>query len=145
MLILFVPPLARSARLEVSRFDLPIEVTSGGAIFILILAVVGFAAWNTGNNLLFMIFSLLASSLFVGGIAARASLRDLIVSARFPDHIFAGEAAPGIVTLRNAKRVFPSFSIMVEARGPDPTNADANRRGARTRFVKRPLAYFTYI
>ncbi|HEV7682456.1 MAG TPA: DUF58 domain-containing protein [Pyrinomonadaceae bacterium] len=144
MLVFVVPPLARSARVEVRRFDFPIEVTSGGAIFILILVVVGFAAWNTGNNLLFMIFSLLASSLFVGGIAARASLRDLIVSARFPDHIFAGEAAPVIVTLRNAKRALPSFSILVEARGPSaPTNKTRRRLGAR--FVKRPLAYFTYI
>src|SRR4029079_15803178 len=144
MLIFVVPPLARSARLEVKRFDLPIEVTSGGAIFILILAVVGFAAWNTGNNLLFMIFSLLASSLFVGGIAARASLRDLIVSARFPDHIFAGEAAPVIVTLRNAKRVFSSFSILVEAVGHKVVKNN-NIRSRGPRFVKRPLAYFTYI
>jgi uncharacterized protein (DUF58 family) len=144
MLVFVVPPLARSARVEVRRFDLPIEVTSGGAIFILILVVVGFAAWNTGNNLLFMIFSLLASSLFVGGIAARASLRDLIVSARFPDHIFAGDAAPVIVTLRNAKRALPSFSILVEARGPSEATSKTRRRlGAR--FVKRPLAYFTYI
>jgi uncharacterized protein (DUF58 family) len=144
MLVFVVPPLARSARVEVRRFDLPIEVTSGGAIFVLILVVVGFAAWNTGNNLLFMIFSLLGSSLFVGGIAARASLRDLIVSARFPDHIFAGEAAPVIVTLRNAKRALPSFSILVEARGPNDARGKARRRlGAR--FVKRPLAYFTYI
>ena len=144
MLVFVVPPLARSARLEVRRFDLPIEVTSGGAIFVVILVVVGFAAWNTGNNLLFMIFSLLASSLFVGGIAARASLRDLIVSARFPDHIFAGEAAPVIVTLRNAKRALPSFSILVEARGPNEArNKKARRRGPR--FIKRPLAYFTYI
>jgi uncharacterized protein (DUF58 family) len=144
MLIFVVPPLARSARLEVRRFDLPIEITSGGAIFILILVVVGFAAWNTGNNLLFMIFSLLCSSLFVGGVAARASLRDLIVSARFPDHIFAGEAAPVIVTLRNAKRVLPSFSILVEARGPNqPGNKSKRRR--RPRFLKRSLAYFTYI
>ena len=142
MLIFVVPPLARSARLEVSRFGLPIEVTSGGAIFVLILVVVGFAAWNTGNNLLFMVLSLLCSSLFVGGIAARASLRDLIVSARFPDHIFAGEAAPVIVTLRNTKRVLPSFSIMVEARGP---NEVRNKKTRRLRFVKRPLAYFTYI
>jgi uncharacterized protein (DUF58 family) len=144
MLIFVVPPLARSARLEVRRFDLPLEITSGGAIFILILLVVGFAAWNTGNNLLFMIFSLLCSSLFVGGVAARASLRDLIVSARFPDHIFAGEAAPVIVTLRNAKRVLPSFSILVEARGPNQPGNQSNRRG-RPRFLKRPLAYFTYI
>src|SRR6185503_6614475 len=142
-LIFVVPPLARSARLEVRRFDLPIEVTSGGAIFTLILVVVGFAAWNTGNNLLFMIFSLLASSLFVGGIAARASLRDLIVSARFPDHIFAGEAAPVIVTLRNAKRVFPSFSILVEARGPNDARV-TDRRNRGPRFIKRALAYFSY-
>ena len=143
MLIFIVPPLARSARLEVKRFDFPIEVTSGGGIFLLILVVVGFAAWNTGNNLLFMIFSLLCSTVFVGGVAARASLRDLIVSARFPDHIFAGEAAPVIVTLRNAKRLLPSFSILVEARGPgDPANEA--RRGRR-RYVKRTLAYFTYV
>ena len=142
MLIFIVPPLARSARLEVIRLDLPIEVTSGGLIFLLILMVVGFAAWNTGNNLLFLVFSLLCSTLFVGGVAALASLRDLIVSARFPDHIFAGEVAPVIVTLRNAKRVLPSFSILVEARGPlTPSTGKLRRR----RFEKRPLAYFTYV
>jgi uncharacterized protein (DUF58 family) len=144
MLIFIVPPLARSARMEVKQIDLPIEITSGGGIFVIILAVVGFAAWNTGNNLLFMIFSLLCSTVFVGGVAARASLRDLIVSARFPDHIFAGEAAPVIVTLRNAKRVLPSFSILVEARGPvDPIKKPGQRRWKR--FTKRPLAYFTYV
>lgn len=141
MLIFIVPPLARSARLEVKRFDFPVEVTGGGAIFLAIVVVVGFAAWNTGNNLLFMIVSLLCSTLFVGGVAARASLRDLIVSARFPDHIFAGDAAPVIVTLRNAKRVLPSFSILVEARGP----SEVGRKRRRRHFDKRPLAYFTYI
>ena len=66
------------------------------------------------------------------------------MSARFPDHIFAGEAAPVIVTLRNAKRTLPSFSILVEARGPNEArNKKARRRGPR--FIKRPLAYFTYI
>jgi uncharacterized protein (DUF58 family) len=145
MLIFVVPPLARSARLEVKRVDFPLEVTSGGLIFVLIILVVGFAAWNTGNNLLFMVLSLLCSSIFVGGLAARASLRDLIVSARFPDHIFAGDAAPVIVTLRNAKRVFPSFSILIEARGPADTAPQSQRRFRGPRFKKRPLAYFTYI
>jgi uncharacterized protein (DUF58 family) len=145
MLIFIVPPLARSARLEVTRFDLPIEITSGGAIFLLILFVVGFAAWNTGNNLLFLVFALLCSTLFVGGMAARSSLRDLIVSARFPDHIFAGEAAPVIVTLRNAKRLLPSFSIFVEARGPEDSAGDPRRRRKRKHFAKRALAYFIYV
>jgi UDP-N-acetylmuramyl pentapeptide phosphotransferase/UDP-N-acetylglucosamine-1-phosphate transferase len=116
--IFIVPPLARSARVEVANLDFPFEPTSGGGVFLVIIIVVGFAAWNTGNNLLFLVFSLLCSTLFVGWIAARTSLRDLTVSARFPDHIFAAEPAPVIVTLRNTKRLLPSFSIFVEARGP---------------------------
>src|SRR6266850_1534778 len=141
--IFIVPPLARSARVEVASLDFPIEPTSGGGVFLVIIVVVGFAAWNTGNNLLFLVFSLLCSTLFVGWVAARASLRDLNVSARFPDHIFAGEAAPVIVILRNTKRLLPSFSILVEARGPSLPSAQKPRR--RKLFSKRLLAYFTYV
>src|SRR6267142_4773026 len=141
--IFIVPPLARSARLEIAGLDFPIEPTSGGGVFLVIIVVVGFAAWNTGNNLLFLVFSLLCSTLFVGWVAARASLRDLNVSARFPDHIFAGEAAPVIVILRNTKRLLPSFSILVEARGPSLPSAQKPRR--RKLFSKRLLAYFTYV
>ena len=143
--ILIVPPLARSARLEVAEFDLPIELTTGGAIFLGIVAIVGLAAWNTGNNLLFLVFSLLTSTLFVGWATARTSLRDLVVSARFPDHIFAGEAAPVIVTLRNRKRMMPSLSILVEARGPKNSALREKRRLKKSQHHKRPLAYFTYI
>lgn len=148
LIVLVVPPLARSARAEVSRFDLPLQVTKGGVVFIGILCVVAFAAWNTGNNLLFLVFSLLASTLFVSWMAARASLRDLVVSARFPDHIYAGEPAPVIVTLRNRKRFWPSFSILVEARGPLHAGFDEKKkrkRRARQRFGKRTLAYFMYV
>lgn len=140
--IFIVPPLARSARLEVANWDAPIEPTSGGGVFLVIIVAVGFAAWNTGNNLLFLVFSLLCSTLFVGWMAARASLRDLTVSARFPDHIFAGEPAPVIVTLRNTKSVLPSFSIFVEARGPRP---DLNQQKYRKKYLKRLLAYFSYV
>ena len=139
--IFIVPPLARSARVEVANLDFPFEPTSGGGVFLVIIVVVGFAAWNTGNNLLFLVFSLLVSTLFVGWIAARASLRDLTVSARFPDHIFAAEPAPVIVTLRNTKRVLPSFSIMVEARGPNSDDSEKRRK----RYAKRLLAYFSYV
>jgi len=141
--IFIVPPLARSARVEVASIDLPFEPTSGGGVFLVIIIVVGFAAWNTGNNLLFLVFSLLCSTLFVGWIAARTSLRDLTVSARFPDHIFAAEPAPVIVTLRNTKRLLPSFSIFVEARGPNSQPVVAGK--PRRRYAKRLLAYFSYV
>jgi uncharacterized protein (DUF58 family) len=147
IIVLIVPPLVRSARSEVSRFDLPVQITKGGGIFLCILAVVAFAAWNTGNNLLFLVFSVLASTLFVAWIAARVSLRDLVVSARFPDHIYAGEPAPVIVTLRNTKRFFPSFSVLVEARGPldKKEKKEKRRRRKRVRYARRILAYFMYV
>jgi uncharacterized protein (DUF58 family) len=140
--VFIVPPLARSARVEVANLDFPFEPTSGGGVFLVIIIVVGFAAWNTGNNLLFLVFSLLCSTLFVGWIAARTSLRDLTVSARFPDHIFAAEPAPVIVTLRNTKRLLPSFSVFVEARGP---GNESETTPTRRRYVKRLLAYFSYV
>jgi uncharacterized protein (DUF58 family) len=142
ILLFVVPPLARSARAEAARLDLPLQLTGGGVIFLSIYAVVTFAAWNTGNNLLFLIFSVLTSALFVAWSAARASLRDLAVSARFPDHIFAGEPAPVIAALHNRKRWLPSFSVVVEARSR--AGAAGQRRRSR-RAQKRVLGYFMYV
>jgi len=146
LLIFVVPPLARSAGSEIAQIDFPIQVTTGGMIFVCILVVVGFAAWNTGNNLLFLVLSIIVASLFASLLAAQASLRDLVVSARFPDHIFAGEPSPVVVTIQNKKRFLPSFSIMVEARGPeDPDDVEKQSWFNRVRFKKRPLGYFTYV
>ena len=126
MLIFIVPPLARSARLEVKHVGFPIEITSGGGIFTIILAVVGFAAWNQQQSALhdFLTAVLHRVRRRSGGAT---SLRDLIVSARFPDHIFAGEAAPVIVTLRNATRAAVVFD---SRRGP---RASRSGQGARPR------------
>ncbi|MDQ1612357.1 MAG: hypothetical protein QOG00_2288 [Pyrinomonadaceae bacterium] len=157
--IFVVPPLLRSARAEVGRLDPPFQLTAGGLIFIGIFLSVAFAAYNTGNNLLFMIFSVLASTLFVAWTAARASLRDLVVSARFPDHIFAGEPAPVLVSLHNTKRLLPSFSILIESRnqifaddvtaahddGRRPAKKKRRRRRERPRYVRRALAYFVHV
>jgi uncharacterized protein (DUF58 family) len=142
--ILVVPPLARSAFAEVTRRGLPLEVTAGGVVFIVVLVIVGLAAWNTGNNLLFLVLSIMVSTLFVSWAAARVSLRDLTVSARFADHIFAGEPTEVLVTVRNDKRLLPSFSILVEARGPSPGDRPQNMT-RRARFLKRTLGYFTYV
>lgn len=146
LLIFVVPPLARSAGAEIAQIDFPIQVTTGGLIFVCVIVIVGFAAWNTGNNLLFLVLSLLIAALFVSFLAAQASLRDLVVSARFPDHIFAGEPAPVVITIQNKKRFYPSFSITVEARGPeDVKDLEKASWFYRPRFKKRALAYYTYI
>src|SRR5205823_5350824 len=145
IVIFVVPPLARSARAEAARLNLGFQVTAGGVVFVSIYTVVAFAAWNTGNNLLFLIFSVLTSTLFVAWTAARASLRDLVVTARFPDHIFAGEPSPVIVTVNNTKRLLPSFSVVVEARSRAEGPAGKKFFRRRPRERKRVLAYFMYV
>ncbi len=145
IMVLVVPPLARSAFAEVAGRGLSIEVTTGGVIFVVILVIVAFAAWNTGNNLLFMVFSIMLSTIFVSWAAARAALRDLTVSARFPDHIFAGEPAEVLVTVRNAKLLLPSFSILVEMRGTFDRPVALSKKRRRARSRKITLGYFIYV
>ena len=81
--------------------------------------------------------------MFLGSSAA--SLRDLTVSARFPDHIFAGETGGVLLTVRNAKRVLPSFSILVEMRGSFDRSGVRPGKKKRLRSRKSTLGYFVYI
>lgn len=146
--VFVVPPLVRSARAEIARLDLPIRITTSGLIFLGILSIVAFAAWSTANNLLFLIFAVLTSTLFVAWAAGRASLHDLQASARFPDYIFAGEPAPVVVTLHNAKRLLPSLSTLVETRTRIVKRmAEDDSREIPRSFeaAKSTLAYFLYV
>lgn len=148
IVVFVVPPLMRSAKAELSWLDFGISITKGGVIYLSILAIVAFAAWNTGNNLVFLIFAILTATLFVGFTAARASLRELIVSARFPDHIFAGDPAPVIVTVRNTKYLLPSFSILVKARTRNDERKATRSEDEierRPSILQRALAYFVYV
>ena len=46
--------------------NLPFEFTAGGAIMLGLIVIVGFSAWNTGNNLLFLVLSFLTAAMIVG-------------------------------------------------------------------------------
>jgi len=65
ILIFVVPPLARNASREASQMNLPFEFTAGGAMMLGLAAIVGFSAWNTGNNLLFLILSFIFAAVVV--------------------------------------------------------------------------------
>src|SRR5207302_877273 len=53
----------------------------------------GFAAMNTGNNLLYLLASLLLGLIIVSGILSEQSMRRLRLAAVVPDEIYAGRAA----------------------------------------------------
>jgi uncharacterized protein (DUF58 family) len=157
ILIFVVPPLARNASKEASQLNLPFDFTLGGAIMLGLIMIVGFSAWNTGNNLLFLVLSFLTASVIVGFVAGSLCLKKLDVKMRFPETIFAGEAAPILVSIQNRKRLLPSISVVAEVRGnlrvESVAAADLRRllprffadRMSRAPIVRRTLDYFVYI
>ncbi|HLG16358.1 MAG TPA: DUF58 domain-containing protein [Blastocatellia bacterium] len=129
--IYIIPRLARNVRLEMLRFALRTTVTLEGLLFVVFLMVVTFAAWNSGNNLLYLVLSAMIAFLIAANLIARVALADVSVQLRFPDHIYAGEPAMLAVTLLNHKRVMPSYSLMVEAlpeAGDEDEEGDGEKR-----------------
>lgn len=157
ILVFVVPPLARSASAEASQLNLPFELTLGGAVMLGLLVVVGFSAWNTGNNILFLVLSILTASLGVGFAVGGACLKKIDVRMRFPETIFAGEPTPIVVSLHNRKWLLPTFSVIVEVRGRDRERsalaaevsglipARLAERILRPPIVKHTLDYFVYV
>ena len=119
ILIFVVPPLARNASREASQMNLPFEFTAGGAMMLGLAAIVGFSAWNTGNNLLFLILSFIFAAVVVAFFAGGYTLKKLDVKMRFPETIFAGEETHILVSLTNRKLFLPSYSVVAEVRGKE--------------------------
>ena len=108
-----VPYLARRVAMERLRQTFHYEVTRVGVIYVLVTLVIGIAALNTGNNLLYIIVAAMLAAILVSGMVSALVLRGLELDVRLPEHVFAGRPLVGRIVLRNARQVVPSFSIRV--------------------------------
>lgn len=92
---------------------------AGWAFFALTLGV-GLSALNTGNNLMYMVLSLLLSFLVLSGVLSESALRGIRVRRRPPTEIFAERPAQVVVEITNDQRRVPAFAVVVEDLvGPD--------------------------
>lgn len=80
-------------------------------IFAGLTALVALAAMNSGNNLLFWIFGVMASALLVSGIVSGSMLRGLGVRRMLPQHGAVGEPMAVRYLVTNRNRLFPTFSV----------------------------------
>ena len=157
IIIFVIPPLARNASAEASQLNLPFEFTTGGAIFIGLLVIVAFAAWNTANNLLFLVLSFISAALIVSFLIGHFALKRLDVKMRFPETVYANEPTPIVLSLHSRKRFLPTFSVTAEVRGRRPYPEDLKirlreflpdgwaERIARPPILKHTLDYFLHI
>jgi uncharacterized protein (DUF58 family) len=108
-----VPYLARRVAMERLRQTFHYEVTKSGVVYVLVTLVIGIAALNTGNNLLYIVVAAMLAAILVSGVVSALVLRGLELEVRLPEHVFAGRPAVGGIVLHNSRRFLPSFSIQV--------------------------------
>jgi uncharacterized protein (DUF58 family) len=111
--LITVPYLARRVAVERLRESFDYDVTRAGIVYVLITLVIGIAALNTGNNLLYIVVAAMLAAILVSGVVSAWVLRWLELDIRLPEHIFAGNAVIARIVLQNPRRWLPSFSIRV--------------------------------
>ncbi len=96
------------------RFPRRLRVTREGKYYVGITLGVGFAAINTGNNLLYLLLGLLLALIIISGVLSEMSLRHLRITRRLPRR--AQVERPHIVEIEvfNKKKRAPSYAIEVE-------------------------------
>jgi uncharacterized protein (DUF58 family) len=91
-----------------------LKFTREGKYYLGITLGVGFAAINTGNNLLYLLLGMLLSLIVVSGVMSDLSLRNLTVTRRLPVRAQVGRAHLVEIEVYNHKRRVPSYAIEVE-------------------------------
>ncbi|MEN9229225.1 MAG: DUF58 domain-containing protein [Gloeomargarita sp. GMQP_bins_44] len=100
--------------------------TRVGAIFTTITVLVSIGAFNTGNNLLYLLLGMLLSLIIASGVLSEEAMKGLAVERVFPRQIFAGTPALVVLRVHNRKRRIPTFSIRITDRVGGGVTAPSN-------------------
>src|SRR5690242_2953403 len=106
-----VPYLARRVAVERLRESFDYDVTRAGIGYALITLVIGIAALNTGNNLLYIVVAAMLAAILVSGYVSAVVLRYLELDIQLPEHVFAERPVLGRIILHNPRRCLASFSV----------------------------------
>ena len=91
--------------------------TKEGIIFLTLTLFVGFAALNTGNNLLYLVFGMMLSFVVASGIMSMINLSGIEVKTIAPEDVFALTPIPFRFSVRNLKPLIPSYSLTIDIEG----------------------------
>jgi uncharacterized protein (DUF58 family) len=111
--LLTVPFLARRVAAARMKDAFDYELTREGMAYLGVSLVIGIAALNTANNLLFIVLAAMLAAIVVSGIASAAVLRRLELDVIVPKNAFAKLPVQLRVNLINPRLWMPAFSVKV--------------------------------
>ncbi|MDB4973387.1 MAG: hypothetical protein JWN48_1728 [Myxococcaceae bacterium] len=131
------PPQAESERIpwylpKDRRYRRRLSFTREGKLFVFVTFALGFAAVNTGTNLMYLVFGFMLSLIILSGVLSEHVLRKLRVVRRLPSRAFAGEPTLIEVAVQNEKERMVSYSVEIS----DQALTSSNDR--RCYFLKIP-------
>ncbi len=91
-----------------------LRFTREGRYFVGLTLGVGFAAINTGNNLLYLVLGMMLSLIVVSGILSELALKGLAIERSLPPVVHARTPYLTGIGVRNEKQRLASFSVQVE-------------------------------
>jgi len=91
--------------------------TKEGITFIALSLFVGFAAFNTGNNLLYLAFGMMLSFVVASGIISMINLSRIEVQLLHTADIFADTPVRIKFSLKSEKPIIPSYSLTIDIKG----------------------------
>jgi uncharacterized protein (DUF58 family) len=94
-----------------------IRPTREGWWCLLVAVGLGFTAINSGNNLLYLLESMLLALVIVSGVLSEQSMWRLRLTPILPEEIYAGRPALLGARILNAKRRLASRSLVIEVAG----------------------------
>ena len=111
------------------------RLTKAGAFYITLTLLTGFAAVNTGNNLLFLIVSALLAFMAVSGIFGWMNMHGNVLRIELPDELYAGRDTLVNVSLENRKSIMPTFLVRIRFFLESADFTLVKRRGTETDFM----------
>jgi uncharacterized protein (DUF58 family) len=91
------------------------KTTREGKRFTLAAFLIAVAAINTGNNLIYLILSLMISFLLLSVLLLKINLSGLMLEVYISSPLFAGRESTAVFSITNKKRFIPSYSLRVSA------------------------------
>jgi len=123
-------PARSPLRARLARWLRPpraLRPTRAGWLFFAITLGVGFAALNTGNNLMYLVLSLMLGFLLLSGVLSESSLRGIRVRRRLPRELYANSENKIVLEISNNQRRVAAFAVVVEDRRATPERDITNQ------------------
>ena len=121
-----------------------IRFTTGGAVFSVGSLAVGFAAGNTGNNLLYLLFGAMLGFIGLSGWLSERVLRQLEIRRRTPRGVTVERPLRITYYVTNRKRWFPTLAVyLIETGLPEAAflgrvgSGESVAVGSENHFVRR--------